>query len=222
MQLSNLELLQLQTQFMQGDPVTQGFCKALDTPMKEIADNTLAALLWHKYDLLPEEVLDELAVMLQVLWYDVTADIDTKRNLIENSDIVYSFLGTAHGIQLVFEAWGVTVYILEWFNYAGDPYHYKLVIDYTYYEPLLTADNEYVYTSDGEQVYVLMETPYLPDGTMIAKLTDLLPLLQPARCVLDSIETTEDVVENTYADIEALGNYSDLEGTYYWDLQYQT
>ena len=222
MQLKDLDLLQLQTKFMKEDITTQGFCAAINSPMKNIAENTSNILLWNNYDTLSNDVCDTLAKMLNISWYDVNAELEVKQHLIEYSDEVHLYLGTARGIQLVFEAWDVTVRILEWFNYDGAPYHYKLVIDYTTHEPLIDADGNAVYDADGLQIFVLRETPYLPNGTLITKLTALLPILQPARCILDSITTTAEVIENTYADIEALGTYADLEGSYYWDLQYQT
>lgn len=221
MKLNNLDLLSLQTQFMQNDLTTQGFCSALDAPMIDIANSISNALLWRNYQNLSEEVLDALAVALNILWYDSEADIETKRYIVEKSDEVYLRLSTKKSIELVFEAWNVTIYILEWFNYGGDPYHYKIVIDYTYYERLYDVNDEPILDVNGEQIYALMETPFLPDGALITKLTGLLPLLHPVRCVLDSITTTDDVVQNTYADIEALGTYGDLVNRFYWDLQYQ-
>jgi hypothetical protein len=203
---------------MKTDPTTQGYCTSLNPQMIDVLNNIKLISLFYNYDNLTEETLNELALMLNVKWYDVEADIDVKRHLIQHSDEVYLYLGTAKGIQLVFEAWEVTVYVLEWFNYGGDPYHYKLVIDYTYYEPLYDVEGNEVWDSEDNQIYVLKETPFLPDGALVAKLALLLPYLQPVRCVLDSIETVAGLTENTYEDIEALGDYADLEGSFYWDL----
>ena len=221
MKLSELNLLSLQTKFMQDDLTTQGFCAALDTPMKSIANSIKYALLWHNYDNLSEDVLDFMALSLNIPWYDSEADIETKRHIIENSDMVYLFLGTKKAIELVFEAWGVTAYILEWFNYSGDPYHYKIVIDYTYYAPVYDVDGNELYDVDGNRLYAPLDVPFLPDGALITKLTALLPLLQPVRCVCDSITTTAAVTQNTVADVNALGIVGGLKSRYVWDLKYQ-
>ena len=220
MKLNELDLLILQTKYMQGDITTQGLCVALNSPMKDIADNVSSALLWRNYRNLSDDVLDALALALNITWYDSTETIEVKRLLVEKSDEVHLFQGTAKCIKLVFEAWNVTLYILEWFNYGGEPFHYKIIIGYSYYEPVYDSEGEVVFDSEGEQVFALLETPFLPDGTLMSKLESLLPFLQPARCVLDLITTTDDVTQNTYADVEALGIYDNLENRLYWDLQY--
>lgn len=220
MKLTELDLLSLQTKFMKDDQTTRGFCYALDDPMRDIADKTLKALLWLNYRNLDEKVLDAMAVSLNIPWYDSEADYEVKAYIIEKSDEVNLYRGTAKGIKLVFEAWNVTIYILEWFNYGGDPFHYKILIDYSYYERLYDVNGEPLYDINGDLLYAKLETPFLPDGALVTKLTNLLPLLQPVRCVLDSITTVADVAENTYADLET-GTYGIFDNRFYWDLQYQ-
>lgn len=221
MKINELDLLSFQTQFMKSDTVTQGFCAAINPQMINIANNINKTLLWKNYRNLSEQVLDAMALDLNILWYDSEADYEVKAYIVEKSDEVRLFQGTAKGIKLVFEAWNVTIYILEWFNYGGDPYHYKIVIDYSYYERLYDVNGEPILDVNGEQIYTLLETPFLPDGPLISKLTNLLQYLQPARCILDSITTTSDVLQNTYADVEASGTYENLTNRFYWDLQYQ-
>lgn len=221
MKLTDLDLLSLQTQFMKADPTTQGLCAALSPQMRHIAENISKCLLWKNYRGLPEEVLDALAVSLNIPWYDSKSDYEVKSYIIEKSDQIRLLQGTKKSIELIFSAWNITAYILEWFNYGGEAYHYKILVDYTYYGRLYDANGEVVHDVNGNEVYTLLDSPFLPDGTLLNKIREFLKLIQPARCVLDEITTVEDVELNTMGDLEEYENMAALQSGFMWDLQYK-
>ena len=73
----------------------------------------------------PEE-LDALAWELNILWYDVGANIDTKRDVIKNSDLVYRRLGTKWAVESVIKSYFGDGYITEWFEYGGQPGRFRV------------------------------------------------------------------------------------------------
>ena len=75
---------------------------------------------------LDERVLDMLAYDLHVDWYDYAAELETKRNLIASSVFVHRNMGTPSAIYRVIEdAFGTGV-IEEWFQYGGQPHHFRV------------------------------------------------------------------------------------------------
>ena len=73
-----------------------------------------------------KEELDALAWELNILWYDVGANIDTKRDVIKNSDLVYRRLGTKWAVESVIKSYFGDGYITEWFEYGGQPGRFRV------------------------------------------------------------------------------------------------
>jgi phage tail P2-like protein len=131
MNINNIELLKLQTLFMQQDPTTQAMCNALNPQFKTISDNIGKCLILSNVNNLSAELLDELAYELHVDWYDSAASIDIKRALIKNSDKVHMYLGTPFAIEQVVLDYFGDGYVEEWYKYAGEPYHFRVVTSNT-------------------------------------------------------------------------------------------
>ncbi|WP_024831595.1 phage tail protein I [Ruminiclostridium josui] len=127
MQLGNIDLLKLQTKFMLGDKTTQGFCAALTPQLQGIAGIIKNCMLLARVQELPEAVLDALAHELLVDWYDATADISIKRELIKNSDKVHMYMGTPYSVEQVVQDYFGDGYVEEWFQYDGEPFHFRVV-----------------------------------------------------------------------------------------------
>lgn len=125
--LKNVDLLKLQTKHMQQDPTTQAMCAALSPQFRQVAEEVKNCLIVPRVDELPEEILDALAYELHVDWYDATASIDVKRNLIKNSDKVHMYLGTPYAVEQVVQDYFGDGYVEEWFEYNGQPYHFRVV-----------------------------------------------------------------------------------------------
>lgn len=78
------------------------------------------------HDAMPEWRLDELASDYNIL-YDYTAEIETKRRWIKNAMQFYLLYGTAAGIVEYLEAAFNHATVEEWFEYGGDPFHFRVV-----------------------------------------------------------------------------------------------
>ena len=126
MNLSNLEFIKLLPQFMRNDPAVQGLAAGIDSIIPQLAAEIEKLSTWDRIDTLSEAELDELAWELNILWYDASATIDVKRNLVRNSDAVYKKLGTKWAVENVISTYFGEGYIEEWFQYGGDPGHFRV------------------------------------------------------------------------------------------------
>ena len=127
MDLKNIDLLPLQTRFMQEDTTTRGFCAAVTPQLQLAADRIKNCLIFSRIDELPGDVLDELAYELNVGWYDAAAEIEVKRELIKNSDKVRMYMGTPYAVEQVVQDYFGDGAVEEWFQYGGEPYHFRVV-----------------------------------------------------------------------------------------------
>lgn len=73
----------------------------------------------------PEIVLDILAAELRTPAYREDYSINVKRALIEGTIIFYAKMGTPSAVNRIIRAIFGTGYIKEWFDYGGEPYHFK-------------------------------------------------------------------------------------------------
>lgn len=126
MKLSNLEFIRLLPQFMQNDAAVQGLAAGIDSIIPELAASLEKLSTWDHIDNLSEAELDDLAWELNILWYDSSASIDVKRNLVRESDAVYKKLGTKWAVENVINTYFGEGYVEEWFEYGGDPGHFRV------------------------------------------------------------------------------------------------
>lgn len=126
MKLSTLEFKRLLPSFMRGDLAVSGLSDGLDEIVHGLAKSVKLLTTWDHIAELSEDELDALAWELNILWYDTGATLDTKRDLILNSDQVHMRLGTKWAVESVIESYFGDGYIQEWFEYDGDPGHFRV------------------------------------------------------------------------------------------------
>lgn len=126
MKLSNLEFIKLLPQFMREDGAVIGLAEGLDSIIPSLSESMKSLTTWDNIDGLSENELDDLAVELNILWYDTGATLDTKRDLVKNSMEVYRHLGTKWAVESVIHSYFGDGYIAEWFEYDGEPGHFRV------------------------------------------------------------------------------------------------
>lgn len=132
MKLTELSLLALQTAFMQRDLTTQGMCAGLQGELRSLATDTYNILMFQALTTVGDtpfghQLVDELAWQFHVDYYDKSADIETKKNLVKTSIKIHQKKGTPQGvIDLLKTAFPSGTVLSEWFNYGGKPYHFKI------------------------------------------------------------------------------------------------
>lgn len=127
MDFKNVDLLQLQTNHMKQDITTKAISNTLTPEYKKICYSINRTLIRTNIDELSEEILDELAVEKNIFWYDANASIEVKRNLIRNANKVFKYLGTPYAIEQVIQDYFQDGYIEEYFEYNGQPYHFRVL-----------------------------------------------------------------------------------------------
>ena len=112
--------------FRRRDRNTRALAKAIEAGMRAL--NAIAQQGFDciaKVETMPEWRLDELAWEYNLL-YDETADIETKRGWIADALSLYTLSGTAAGIEKYLRAAFDTAQVEEWFDYEGEPFHFRV------------------------------------------------------------------------------------------------
>ena len=117
-------------------------------PMALLADKRLAAaglvlaealaIRWREteegsfyanIDRLDEPMLDALAFDFKVDWWDETYTLEEKRRTLKDSWRVHRMLGTKAAVETAIRAIYPETDAAEWFEYDGEPFHFRLYID---------------------------------------------------------------------------------------------
>lgn len=97
------------------------------------------ASVYAAIDKLPEDILDLLAVELRAQYYDEDMDISIKREIAKKTMLWYHRAGTPSAVEELISAVFGEGEISEWFEYGGEPYHFKIKTDAV----LSASDMEY-------------------------------------------------------------------------------
>lgn len=126
MKLSNIEFLKLIPQFMRNDDAVRGLAAAMDEIVPGLAGAIDKLSTWDHIDDISEAELDQLALELNIPWYDSTASVTIKREVVKNSDKVYKHIGTKWAVENIIRTYFGDGYIMEWFEYEGEPGHFRV------------------------------------------------------------------------------------------------
>lgn len=86
-------------------------------------------LIYSRIDELPEDLLDILAYDFKVDWWDYGYTVEQKRQTLKDSWHVHRHLGTKYAVETAISAIYPNTVVQEWFEYAGDPYTFRLLIN---------------------------------------------------------------------------------------------
>lgn len=131
MNLDNLDLIKLQSSYMQNDPTTIALCKALDKQFRKLSLESQKCLIYPMIDYLDEPILDILAYDLHADFYQSDLDISIKKSLLKEAFTNHKIKGTPG----IVEKMATTVFgrtkLKEWFEYGGRPYYFKMEVEIT-------------------------------------------------------------------------------------------
>ena len=82
-------------------------------------------------DQLDEQLLDILAYDFKVDWWDADYSLEEKRRTLKDSWRVHKLLGTKAAVEMAISAIYPRTTVLEWWEYGGEPYHFRLDINIT-------------------------------------------------------------------------------------------
>lgn len=126
MKIEDLKLDRLIPPYISEDKDFQGIIYALEKEIKRISELNNLIMLYLNIDMLEEHILDELAWQFNIPEYDKGFDIDIKRSLIKDCMSIHHRRGTVSAVKEVAEKIFGNATIQEWFEYGGEPYHFKV------------------------------------------------------------------------------------------------
>ena len=94
-------------------------------------------LIYSRFEELPEDLVDILAYDMHVDWYDYSYPLQVKRDMVKNSVKVHKKMGTKYAMETALGSIWPKSEVEEWFNYGGEPHHFRVVCDVT--EDRITA-----------------------------------------------------------------------------------
>ena len=87
--------------------------------------------IYPRIDELPEKLLDILAYDFKVDWWDPNFTLEEKRRVFKDSWYVHQHMGTKAAVETAIRAIYPGTKVLEWWEYGGEPYHFRLDINIT-------------------------------------------------------------------------------------------
>lgn len=128
LELKDDSLQQILPSSIASDKTVQDIAKAISAKLQLINRQTELILLLPRLDELSEALIDELAWQYHVDFYDYQADIEKKRALVRNAIAWHRYKGTPAAVEEVCTAVFRTARVFEWFQYDGEPYHFKCAL----------------------------------------------------------------------------------------------
>ena len=126
MNINDMDFIQLIPAFMKEDEAVQGLSEGVNRVTEELAAKIKLFTTWNQIDNMTGAELDMLAEELHISWYDKTASMDVKRELIKSSDLIHAKMGTNWAVQNVIETYFGSGEIQDWYEYGGEPHHFKV------------------------------------------------------------------------------------------------
>lgn len=122
----DFEIKDIVPRFILNDKTGHALAVAIETALKIFLETAKGALeVWNDPEKMPEWRLDELAWEYGIV-YDYDAEIAEKRIWIEEAVNFYRSMGTPAGVVKFLKAKLDTVKLEEWWEYGGDPYHFRI------------------------------------------------------------------------------------------------
>lgn len=112
-----------------SDEEVQRTAKAIEENMNMASRLIPLAAVYARIDELPESVLDALAWQFHMDVYDDAAGTEEKRAAVKAAVQYHRYKGTVWALKTAVASIAPQCQVLEWFDYKGKPYHFKLSTD---------------------------------------------------------------------------------------------
>lgn len=108
------------------DDLIQNLANAISNNLNVIEQIIPLDAIYANIDRIPGKLLDSLAWQFHMELYNDTADIGQKREWIKKAIKYHRYKGTAWALKAAVESVTPQCKVLEWFEYSGKPYHFKV------------------------------------------------------------------------------------------------
>lgn len=111
-----------------SQPETQAFAYALGRQVEKLCAYADGIRIFAAIDSMPEKILDVLAMELRTPAYNHSFPVAIKRRLVKGTLRFYAHLGTPAACNQIIEAIFGAGHIEEWFDYGGEPHHFRAYV----------------------------------------------------------------------------------------------
>lgn len=122
------EIFRLYPPALKADKDFNAIGTALTVQLVKNAQLAGREIIYPNIGELPETVLDALAYDFNVEWYDYEGTVEEKRRTIAECMNIHKFKGTKAAILTALRSVYDDVQVYEWFEYGGEPFHFKIII----------------------------------------------------------------------------------------------
>ncbi len=147
-------------------------------------------------DDMSENIIDNLAVELNLPYFHTESSLNIKRALVKDAFIWHTIAGTASAIRRYFTTISQDTDIQEWFDYGGDPYHFRIIAT--------VPENQEV-----------TENTLIDMAQQIVKLKNARSILDEALIVKEHFQDMQQAIGIGIADIRE-DNLGESEESSYW------
>lgn len=127
--LAEMPLIEIVPQNLRSDPQIVAICAAFDAVYFQNVPKIKYCFITADIDNAKSEVVDLIAAERNCDFYDRSLPLENRRKLAKNAYLYKHFKGTAFAVrQIVIDAFQ-DAELREWFEYGGDPYHFRLIFD---------------------------------------------------------------------------------------------
>ncbi len=116
---------------LQGDKSAAALAEAIAAALAGRTEEIDRLSIYPNIDRLDEKLLDILAYDFKVDWWDAEYTLEEKRQTLKDSWRVHKLMGTKAAVETAISAIYPRTTVLEWFEYGGEPYHFRLDINIT-------------------------------------------------------------------------------------------
>lgn len=112
---------------LQQDERILALASAVADALEQQPDEIAKVLLYPAIDTMPEALLNILAYDFKIDWWNENWSLDRKRQSLKDSWLIHKRLGTPYAVNLAIQAAFGAGELEEWFDYGGDPHHFRVV-----------------------------------------------------------------------------------------------
>lgn len=125
--LETISMMDILPPNLRADEKVAAAAKAIDEELQRVNADIEQVIHLARIDKLPEAVVDLLAWQFHVDFYEpVSMDLETKRKLVKQSIAWHRIKGTPAAVEQVLSAAFADAVVTEWFEYGGEPYHFRI------------------------------------------------------------------------------------------------
>ena len=130
-----VEARQMLPVFMRADDFDTALSKVVDMFGADASAVSRGYSVWDFVRYMDSDGLDALAAEMSIEYYDRTASVEAKRDIILSARKVQAKLGTKWALQKVLDIYFTSATrVVEWFDYdegEGQPNHFRVETEYT-------------------------------------------------------------------------------------------